>query len=285
MSKSMITAEEELSFEALAHQVDQAIDAVGKLKPEDREVAHALRKALEALHRHVLMQIVRRLKASPEGKNLLFELLNDPGIYASFLMHRIVKPDIHVRVAQVLELVRPYIKSHGGDVELVRIEGNVVYVRLLGACTGCSMSAVTLRDGVEEAIKQHIPEIQRVEVVPDEVTPGFIAIDDVGIMDDTGWVQGPSAEAVLEGKPYRMKGEGYDILLVRKANTLFAYKNACAHMGLPLDGGILQEETLICPWHGFRFDITTGECLTTPHAQLEPYPLRIQDGIIWVRPQ
>ena len=285
MSKSVSTVEKEHTFEELARQVDDAIDALGKLQEKDRAVATTLQKALEALHRHVLVQIVRKLKASAEGKELLFSLLEEPAVYASFLMHGIIKPDISVRVVQALELVRPYIKSHGGDVELVRVEDQVAYVRLMGACTGCSMSAVTLRDGVEEAIKQHVPEIQRVEVVPDEVSPGFIALEEVTLIDEAGWIQGPPAADVEEGKLYRLQGEGYDILLVRKDNALYAYKNACAHMGLPLDGGLLQQEVLMCPWHGFQFDITTGECLTSPQAQLEPYPLRVQEGIIWVRPQ
>jgi len=188
MSKSVSTVEREHTFEELARRVDDAIDALGKLQEKDRAVATALQKALEALHRHVLVQIVRKLKASAEGKELLFSLLDDPAVYASFLMHGIIKPDIHVRVVQALELVRPYIKSHGGDVELVRVEDQVAYVRLMGACTGCSMSAVTLRDGVEEAIKQHVPEIQCVEVVPDEVSPGRRAVTGGSAYVPMAWI-------------------------------------------------------------------------------------------------
>ena len=63
------------------------------------------------------------------------------------------------------------------------------------------------------------------------------------------------------------------------------YVNACAHQGLPLDNAIVDatEGTLTCPWHGFCYDSTSGECLTMPGAQLEQLPLRVQDGHVWVR--
>jgi nitrite reductase/ring-hydroxylating ferredoxin subunit len=58
-------------------------------------------------------------------------------------------------------------------------------------------------------------------------------------------------------------------------------------MGLPIDGGMIDTEacTITCPWHGFRFDTVTGECISAPGAQLEPFPVRIEDGIVRVRPQ
>ena len=65
-----------------------------------------------------------------------------------------------------------------------------------------------------------------------------------------------------------------------------AYRNACAHQGLPLDGGILDDEngTITCPWHGFQFDSESGECFSAPQCQLEPFPLRVKDERVWVRP-
>lgn len=76
------------------------------------------------------------------------------------------------------------------------------------------------------------------------------------------------------------------VLIVNLENRLSAYRNACAHQGRPLDSGVLDPAngTLTCPWHGFCFDVTSGECLTAPQAQLEPFPLRVVDGMIWVRP-
>ena len=68
-------------------------------------------------------------------------------------------------VQAVIDKIRPMLQRDGGDVELVSVEGNVVKVRLQGACKGCPMSQMTLKNGIEKFVKQEIPEIDRVEAV------------------------------------------------------------------------------------------------------------------------
>jgi Fe-S cluster biogenesis protein NfuA len=75
------------------------------------------------------------------------------------------------QVQSVLEQLKPMIAMHGGSIELVDIKDNVVYVRLLGACIGCPSSFFTLKFGVEEAVRERIPQIQEVRVV-DSTSPG-----------------------------------------------------------------------------------------------------------------
>lgn len=72
---------------------------------------------------------------------------------------------IEKRVQKALDEIRPQIQADGGDVELVAVEKLTVKVRLVGACAGCPMSAMTLKQGVEALIKQRVPEIQKVEAV------------------------------------------------------------------------------------------------------------------------
>lgn len=69
------------------------------------------------------------------------------------------------RVADIIAEIRPFIQSDGGDIELLKIEDNIVYVHLSGACIGCPSSMVTLKQGVEVRIKEDIPEIESVEMV------------------------------------------------------------------------------------------------------------------------
>lgn len=69
------------------------------------------------------------------------------------------------KIEKILEKIRSALQAHGGDVELVGVDGGVVKVRLTGACIGCPMSMMTLKNGVERALKQEIPEIERVEAV------------------------------------------------------------------------------------------------------------------------
>lgn len=69
------------------------------------------------------------------------------------------------KVQAALAEIRPQIQADGGDIDLIAVENNIVKVRLRGACAGCPMSALTLKQGVERLIKQKVPEIQSVEAV------------------------------------------------------------------------------------------------------------------------
>lgn len=65
-------------------------------------------------------------------------------------------------VETVLEKIRPALQADGGDVELVDVEGGVVKVRLTGACGGCPMATVTLKNGIEALLKKEIPSVDQV---------------------------------------------------------------------------------------------------------------------------
>lgn len=73
---------------------------------------------------------------------------------------------LHDKVNIALEQLRPYLKSDGGDMELIEITSdNIVKVKLLGACKTCNMSAMTLKAGLEEALKSSAPEIKGVVAI------------------------------------------------------------------------------------------------------------------------
>jgi Fe-S cluster biogenesis protein NfuA len=69
------------------------------------------------------------------------------------------------KVEKALNDVRPSLQADGGDVELVEVENNIVKVRLKGACAGCPMSQMTLKQGIERYLKKLVPEIVSVESV------------------------------------------------------------------------------------------------------------------------
>ncbi len=96
---------------------------------------------------------------------------------------------------------------------------------------------------------------------------------------DHGWMAGPLLDELPASKPMEFIAGGAKVLLVPTREGLRAYRNSCAHQGLPLDGGLLDQEndSLVCPWHGFQFCASTGECLSAPQCQLEPFPLRVID--------
>lgn len=73
--------------------------------------------------------------------------------------------EMHRRVAEIIDEVRPYIRSDGGDIELVSVEGGVARVRMQGACVGCASSVFTLRFGIERRLKAEVPGFRMLEAV------------------------------------------------------------------------------------------------------------------------
>ncbi|MBI3691401.1 MAG: NifU family protein, partial [Mycolicibacterium aromaticivorans] len=192
----------EPTFEELAKRVDDAVAALGALDPSARKVAEELKAAIEQIHRAGLVTMVRRMRSDDPARDVLFELVDDPTVHLLLSLHGIVRPDPVTHANQVLVSVRPQLNSHGGDVTLVRVDDGTAYVRLEGACNGCSMSAVTLRNLVEEALVQGVPAISAVEVLPNEPTPTLIPIEALRIGRDPageGWVDlGPAAGLAVD---------------------------------------------------------------------------------------
>ncbi len=278
----------ETAFEDLAKQVDDAVAALDGLDPAARKVAEDLQAAVEAVHKAGLVTIVRRLRAEDATRAALFEIADDPVVHLLLSLHGIIRPDPVTHANQVLDRVRPQLHSHGGDVSLVEVADGTAFVRLEGACNGCSMSSVTLRNLVEEALVQGVPAINAVEVVKDRPTPTLIPVESLRIGRDPagdGWVKLAAAADLPVDELSTATVAGVDVLVVNLDQRLSAYRNECAHEALPLTEAVLDVAggTLTCPWHGFCFDASSGECLSAPGAQLEQLPLRIDDGEVWVR--
>lgn len=71
--------------------------------------------------------------------------------------------DIELRIKAIIDKVRPFLISDGGNLEFVKYEDNIVYVKLTGACQDCPMLDVTLKDGIKELIINEIPEVKEVK--------------------------------------------------------------------------------------------------------------------------
>ncbi|MBJ7339449.1 NifU family protein [Mycolicibacterium sp.] len=280
-------------FETLAKRVDDAMRALAGLDPMSRAIAEEVKASVEAIHRAGLVSIVRRLKTEEATRAALFDLVDDPVVHLLLSLHEIVRPDPMTLANRVLTEVRPQLQSHGGDVALVRIDDGTAFVRLEGACNGCSMSSVTLRTLVESALTAGVPGVSAVEVLPNEPSPTLISVESLTMgLNPTGegWVRVCPADEIAAGgitpKSLTAADGAYaEVIIVNVENKLTVYRNECAHEALPLDNAMLDVSngTLTCPWHGFCYDATSGECLTAPGAQLEQLPLRVDKGDVWVR--
>lgn len=127
-----------------------------------RAAMAAYKRALEALHGEALRRVVRVCKAEPAALAALRTAVSDEVVYAVMRQLGLLKPSLDERIAVALDGLRPMLASHGGDVELVRVDAPRIEVRFLGACQGCASSAMTFHAGVQQAVYDACPEITEV---------------------------------------------------------------------------------------------------------------------------
>jgi Fe-S cluster biogenesis protein NfuA len=110
-----------------------------------------------------IIDIVARQGDPAASAALLAAFAQDELISHLLMLHDLHPVDIEERVAAALEEVRPYLKMHGGNVELIRVEDGVAYLQLQGHCNGCPSSTATLKHSIEEAIHRAAPDLLRIE--------------------------------------------------------------------------------------------------------------------------
>lgn len=75
--------------------------------------------------------------------------------------------------------------------------------------------------------------------------------------------------------------DGTELAVYHVGGEFYATENFCPHKGAPLADGNLCGHTIECDWHGWRFDVRTGQCLNRPHSSIDSYEVRIEDG--WIK--
>jgi len=138
-------------IDALLDRLDALPDAAA------RETATATVQALVALYGEGLSALVARL-----GPAQTRALADDELIAHLLLLHGLHPVPVEQRVRDALDGVRPYLASHGGDVELLGVDGGVVRLRLQGSCEGCPASAMTLSAAIEQAVLAAAPDVDGV---------------------------------------------------------------------------------------------------------------------------
>jgi nitrite reductase/ring-hydroxylating ferredoxin subunit len=88
---------------------------------------------------------------------------------------------------------------------------------------------------------------------------------------------------IPEGGIRAMTIEGEKVILSRQGNVVSCFQNACAHLGFALDDGEIQDGVITCPYHGFQYDLASGECLTAPEVQLQSHAVRVTGTRVEVR--
>jgi Fe-S cluster biogenesis protein NfuA len=146
-------------LEALLGEVEEAFDPAAAART--REIVQAILD----LHGTGLERILGHVEdAGAAGSSILDACAEDEVISGLLLLHGLHPMGLEARVLRALEQVRPSLRSHGGNVELVEVRDGVVRLRLEGNCDGCPSSAATMKLTIEEAIFANAPEVTSVEV-------------------------------------------------------------------------------------------------------------------------
>lgn len=143
-------------IEELVSRIENAGD------PAIRAVAQELLQAVIELHGVALDRILNTVAELPEGEVALAQIATDELVSNVLSLHGIHPVAIESRIAAALEKTQPYIKSHGGNIELESVEDGVVHLRMQGTCGSCSSSSETLKNTVESAIYDAAPEVATV---------------------------------------------------------------------------------------------------------------------------
>lgn len=153
-------------FQARLQRLDALLQDVERLAdPAARAQVGEVVQALLDLHHAGLESILERLEAAGEpGAAVLDACARDDQAGGMLLLHGLHPFSLEERVLQALEQVRPALKSHGGDVELLGIDDGFVRLRLTGSCHGCASSAVTMKQTIEEAVIGRAPDALGMEV-------------------------------------------------------------------------------------------------------------------------
>lgn len=248
--------------------------------------AAARAAAIDALNAEAFRRLIRALKAQEGFGKALAEAARDEVVYAVLRRHGILKPSLFERVEAALETVRPMLASHGGNAEVVAVEGNRAEIRFLGACDGCPASQLTFYAGVKKAIEDHVPEITEVRQVKGLGGGGADTVHFTSPFAETlggAWINALDLARLADGATLFETVGGEEVIFSRQGDSVTCFRNACAHMGLAMTEGAVEAGILTCPWHGFRYALDSGECLTAPEVQLHAHAVRVIGSRIQVR--
>ncbi|MBI3481011.1 MAG: non-heme iron oxygenase ferredoxin subunit [Nitrosomonadales bacterium] len=100
----------------------------------------------------------------------------------------------------------------------------------------------------------------------------------------SGWVDVAKAEEIMPGHPVHIEVDGAAIAVFKLDQSFYAIEDVCTHDGGRLTGGCVEHDQIVCPRHGARFSIRTGEALTAPaYEPTTIFPVRIENGVVQVR--
>ena len=168
--------------------------------PGAKELIQECMEAVLAFYGHGLNRILQVVsRAGPDGRKVYQDLIHDDVIKGLLLIHDLHPLDLETRLREALDKVRPYLRSHGGNVELISLENDRAKLQLQGTCKSCASSSVTLELAIRHAIEQACPDLVHFEVegvVQDDKLPQGARLQ---AQKTIAWTVIEDAERLAEG--------------------------------------------------------------------------------------
>jgi Fe-S cluster biogenesis protein NfuA/nitrite reductase/ring-hydroxylating ferredoxin subunit len=275
-------------------RIETLLEEIESLKdPNARAKAAEMAQVLLELYGEGLARMMEVVAQGEESERIFRAFAGDELISHLLLLHGLHPVDVETRILQALEEVRPYLKSHGGNVELLGVEGGVARLRMQGSCDGCPSSAATLKLAIEEAVQKAAPELEGIEaegVAEPKLTTTFVAAPTLRKKEKQQPPQEDQASWMVVGGLPQLSGggmlvkeiSGEPVLFVKLEDDFYAYRHLCPGCGESLERGSLKGAELSCPGCERRYEVRrAGRCLDDPQLHLEPIPLLVsEEGIV-----
>ena len=253
--------------------------------PAARDAAVGVAQGLLELYGEGLERIVGILAARDDDGALAAACADDELIAHLLLVHDLHPVPVEERVQAALDEVRPYLDSHGGDVELVGVRDGVVTLRMAGSCNGCASSAATLELAIEESIRGRAPEVEEVRAEAMEAAPKLLQIElpRAPAPSRPAWSMAGGVPEIPGGGPVLKTVSGEPVLFVRLGERYYAYRPACPACGQSLESAALDGAQLGCPGCATAYDVRHAGRSADPDVHLDPVPLLVdEDGLVRV---
>jgi Fe-S cluster biogenesis protein NfuA/nitrite reductase/ring-hydroxylating ferredoxin subunit len=266
-------------------RIHELVEKIGAMPdPAARRMLQECLESVLSFYGHGLERIMELVdKAGPDGAKVHDSLLHDPGVRGLLLIHGLHPIPLEERLAEALDKVRPYMESHGGNVELLSLENEYAKLRLQGHCKTCPSSAVTLELAVRSAIEEACPDLAGFEVegIKNGADPKADSFEHTPAAAPD-WIRIEGASDLRNSTFMHIRAETDPLLICKVDDQLYAYRDQCPACNLPLHLGEMKKGLLICSL-GHRFDIKlAGSSRDNNELHLDPLPLLTQDGVVKV---
>jgi Fe-S cluster biogenesis protein NfuA/nitrite reductase/ring-hydroxylating ferredoxin subunit len=267
-------------------RIQTLLDASAAGGPVARERAEQLVREVTDLYGAGLERMMGIAVAANPG--LAEAFLRDDLVASLLLVHGLHPHDVERRVADALDSVRPYLGSHGGDVHLLEVDGDVVRLQFAGSCKSCPSSSVTLELAVEDAVRAAAPEISSIEVVAAENASPTTVIAPESLLSrvhadarrSTGWHPVPALAELAPGEVGGFQVAGTVVLACRVGGDVFAYRDRCPNCTQSMAGARLRDNELRCPRCQAEFDVVHAGAQIDGEQHLEPIPVLLRKGVL-----